>query len=860
MLKTRFGALAIAAAFVAVGCDDAPTETDAGAMDGAVSSCATGETDCSGECADLTRDRDHCGACGTVCGGGEACNAGSCETVCPSGQDVCGAGCFDLEADRNHCGDCATSCGAGEVCASGSCELSCPTGFTICGGACVNTDADPAYCGDCDTACESGEVCSAGVCASSCGTGLTDCSGACVDVQNDPTHCGDCTTACSTDVGASGICMAGGCRTVCDPGVSDCNADLGATGGDGCETSSATDVNNCGACGLACTLANATAGCVASACTVATCDTGYDDCDTDPSNGCEVELATDENHCGVCGTLCASTETCVSGSCMVAVGEDCATSIALTVGANTVNWLAFTNDYLTTLPGCVPGSYTPMGPDIVLTYTATGGELVTVSFAKPTSTRWAATVSTATCGTLAPELTCLSEFTAATMNGSFGLTAGQTATIYVIDTSSGTLPLSSPLSVDVTVIACSALSAPTLAPASGTTSSTLSPDFVATFAAPVDPGTGIITLTGSMGTTYTLDLSTSPTGVVFSSSDTVMTISPGAFAPGEVVTVSWTGLQYAGCATAITAPTWTVTMPVPPCVPGTGGMVGTTAARLSTGLTSMSEYYAASDESATGYVYIGGLTDLRRLPKAGGTLEDVDALAGITSSQLGYEMLIVGNEIFVVNDSATGTTGKLWRISTTGGSTWITGGEDYASFATAPNDDFRGAAAYGGTIYLATQEASAGTEIWSVPAGASTLPVAASLVATVPYDYCSGLAADSAYVYTVCDHNPPYDVVLRINRATMAAEELVTTWTANFTRNAIQVDDTDADGVADILYVNVGTEAASYVCGLGAGATIYSDDLTSWGTGTSNYGLAFDATNNTLYGFDDDTYEFVSIR
>ena len=858
MLKTRIGLIVAMATFTVVGCDDAPAETDGGAMDGAVSSCATGETDCSGECADLRSDRDHCGACGTVCGAGEACNAGSCETVCPSGQDVCGAGCFDLDVDRNHCGDCATSCGAGEACASGSCELSCPSGFTICGGSCVNTDADPAYCGDCDTACATGEVCSAGACASSCGAGLTDCSGACVDVQNDPTHCGDCTTACATDTGASGICMAGGCRTVCDPGVSDCNADLGATGGDGCETSSATDVNNCGACGLACTLANATAGCAASACTVATCDTGYDDCDTDASNGCEVELSTDDNNCGVCGTICASSESCVAGSCIVPVGEDCSSVATLSVGTNTITWTATMADYITSTPSCGSG-YAVAGPDVVLSYTATADEIVALTINKPASTRWDAIISTGTCGTLTPELDCISDFTATTMGSTFSLTAGQTAYVYVIDTTSGTNPLSNPLVVDLATTSCSTLAPIGLLPLSGSTATTLSPSFEATFATPVNTAAGIITLTGSMGTTYTYDLSTSPSAVGFSSSNTVMTITPGAFLPGEVVTVSWTGLADTTCVSPIASPTWSVTTPVPPCVPGTGGMVGSTITRFATGLSStFSEYFVHADESPTGYVYVGGTLDLYRLPKAGGTVENVETLAGLASANEGYGMLIDGTNVYTIETTTTGTTGHFWRISDDLGSTWRSPLLDWVTFPMTPGDNFKSGVVDGANILLLTEEFSDvnPTEIWSIPR-TGTAPVTPTLAASFAgEEECSGIAVDDNYYYLGCWQN---DRLVRVDRTTLAITLVTDVFDMQLSRNELYSRDLDADGTADVLYVQTDEETVYYVCEPDS-ATPYIDTLATWGTGSGNYGLGFDRTANTLWAFDDDTREFIRIQ
>ncbi len=100
----------------------------------------------------------------------------------------------------------------------------------------------------------------------------------------------------------------------CAAGTADCNA----AAADGCEVVLGTSVLHCGMCGRACSLANATAACTGGSCTVASCNAGFGDCDGDPSNGCETNLATTPAHCGRCGGACGAINgaaTCAAGAC-----------------------------------------------------------------------------------------------------------------------------------------------------------------------------------------------------------------------------------------------------------------------------------------------------------------------------------------------------------------------------------------------------------------------------------------------------------------------------------------------------------------------------------------------------------------
>ena len=167
--------------------------------------------------------------------------------------------------------DACASCMPGELCSQGKCVKGCLATETKCGSACVDIKTDSANCGACGKACPMGYACSAGKCALACGM----------------------LTACDT------------------------TDDAGADAGPKC-VDTKKDNQNCGSCGNACTqmVDHGQPGCVGGACGVGSCDMGFDDCDKQAANGCEVELAYDKNNCGKCGTVCpAQTPVCAMGTC-----------------------------------------------------------------------------------------------------------------------------------------------------------------------------------------------------------------------------------------------------------------------------------------------------------------------------------------------------------------------------------------------------------------------------------------------------------------------------------------------------------------------------------------------------------------
>ena len=106
------------------------------------------------------------------------------------------------------------------------------------------------------------------------------------------------------------------------PGDASSGNEAGSDALPGCGDTS-TDVNNCGLCGHVCAGDNAAWTCAASKC-VPMCNPGWGNCDGDPSNGCEADIAGNALMCGSCGMPESSTSVCESDVCqngVCAIGD-----------------------------------------------------------------------------------------------------------------------------------------------------------------------------------------------------------------------------------------------------------------------------------------------------------------------------------------------------------------------------------------------------------------------------------------------------------------------------------------------------------------------------------------------------------
>jgi Cys-rich repeat protein len=249
-----------------------------------------------------------------VSGCGTRTETYQCQPACPAGSTCQAGGCVfegtPADAPPPPPGDLAATCSP--ACAA-------PTPLCDSTLTCVACLADS----DCPSGQRCAKVGSLPQCVdgcaddSRCSGGKKCCGGACTDTASDSENCGACGMACSA-MHAAATCQAGACAAgSCEIGWGDCNHDLA----DGCEANLAIDPANCQKCGAGCAFPHGGAAC-SNGCYLAVCSFGWDDCNGILDDGCETAVVDDLHNCGACGNTCVgaphSRPTCQNASCQLA--------------------------------------------------------------------------------------------------------------------------------------------------------------------------------------------------------------------------------------------------------------------------------------------------------------------------------------------------------------------------------------------------------------------------------------------------------------------------------------------------------------------------------------------------------------
>lgn len=158
----------------------------------------------------------------------------------------------------------------------------------------------------CTTGGESATECAPGFDA--CDSESETCS---TDLSTTAAHCGACGNACPGNPNARPACRDRTCVNACNQGFGDCDGEIE----NGCETPTAADPNNCGACGKTCPSG---AECSGGVCRAICNDPARGDCNGSVEDGCETVLAVTKDHCGACDKPCAGGLVCADATCVTA--------------------------------------------------------------------------------------------------------------------------------------------------------------------------------------------------------------------------------------------------------------------------------------------------------------------------------------------------------------------------------------------------------------------------------------------------------------------------------------------------------------------------------------------------------------
>jgi cysteine-rich repeat protein len=241
-------------------------------------------------------------------------------------------------------------------------------------------------------------------------------------------------------------------------------------------------------------------------------------------------------------------------------------------------------------------------------------------------------------------------------------------------------------------------------------------------------------------------------------------------------------------------------------------------------------------------LYLSGTNKVFAFPKTGGTAVEHGSGDGLSTSHFGYDMIWAGNGLFTADSAIGTTTSRIFRIFD--GTTWGPTAWDQSPSYPA-STDFSALSTDGSALFVVPNTLN-GTEIFTLPLGAPS--VAASLGINNSVDTVVGLAVDGTYFY-LAGRSASGDVegIYRIPRANPTGPAtLLATIDTSATANKLFVDDPSNPR---FLYVR---EYGGRIYALyepDGAAPIRFGPLSQYHS-TSDYGMGYDPSDNSLYIFE----------
>lgn len=263
--------------------------------------------------------------------------------------EYCDDGIIDGTESDKDCGGACKPCRLGEqcnvhadcengectnrVCQDASCDDDVKNGDESdidCGGEACKACDPPRACrvdSDCTSERCIGDICQEATCSddvrngdeTDVDCGGPDCPGCEIGLGcDDRTDCAAPERAVSESITCSDEHT---CQLVCGAGTEDCNK----RASDGCEVVLATDLDHCGACDTPCDLDHADAQCLGGRCQISECADGFENCNTEVEDGCEIDVSSNTDHCGACNATCSShhgASSCEDGVCQIECADD----------------------------------------------------------------------------------------------------------------------------------------------------------------------------------------------------------------------------------------------------------------------------------------------------------------------------------------------------------------------------------------------------------------------------------------------------------------------------------------------------------------------------------------------------------